>query len=910
MADSTAEEEQSRERSKSLASMSASRWRDKIKEKANKFSKPKTSPQQNDSNVSDFLRPSSSSTTEARPSTLGLTIPSTDKLDPGGYAPVPAVSFRQKPKPKDLHVTFSTKEPDVIGEGGDESEIPSKDVVGSWKGPRPSPRSSSELPGGKVTDLPTALSSPNSTGPTNLLAPPGGDGHEATFRQSFLHRAPTRRPVGGWEQRRQSMNIEEGLVQAHKNGSIDGHQIGKLDAPVLGPTPVAAESKPLPEDQNAPLVETPESIKAPSLHDSRSRQTSDTSFVAFNPSMPKTAPSVSRGPHHTIPSPKMFQNQDDQRQQIPAPENMRLPVDSRARSLRKEPSPHRSRSATTATTVANQGGLAPSLPPQDQEGSVTGQAESEDFYSRMQHLRGVFRLAADKSIDIENKALEHWLRVSAWWFLQGKTVLERNAKSLRPDAPSPDLRSPQQNSQQCYVDLAKAWWAMEDIIPDLVGPHSAASIRNILDTFDGLDYPHLLGVYQMIQSNMNGFALFMKRNNLVPPPALLIQGADPCIWLDYPTVPRGILALTAGLDPRTLTKRTKRPFFPILFGDTDRFFSYGRVFGEAEIVSEEGEAEDQQLRCIISIIREKSSSQPELTIVSQDGQVNLHVQSDPKVGPTWRDVEWKVKAHSIRIHLSRDFQVALRLWDDDFRILWGINDYIRRVDSDWKPQENEELLFDDVISVFHYAGPPKSSGNFPSTPVRNCAVRLFERSVVKVEGNTPRKIFDGMRLVVVTPPHIKTLSSISRIFAKGAPTLYSNLRGEGDAAALMFAIRDGSEKTSLILTFKDPSQRTDLHTLIAAVVTRPDETPSADIPLETLSIHDSTATPTQPAQMHPLASNIAWRSVKVINRGPLDSAAQRIYNERLRICSTCTLGTVVDLANLSEFLQAALQAFS
>ena len=151
-----------------------------------------------------------------------------------------------------------------------------------------------------------------------------------------------------------------------------------------------------------------------------------------------------------------------------------------------------------------------------------------------------------------------------------------------------------------------------------------------------------------------------------------------------------------------------------------------------------------------------------------------------------------------------------------------------------KPQEHKEIVFDDIINTFDYAGPPKSSENSPLTPVQNCSMRLFERTVTKVDVNIQRKIFDELRLIVVTPPEIKTLSSISRIFEKGVPTLCSNLRAETDTLAPIFAIRDESEKTSLKLTFKSVKKRADLHTLMVAVSTRPDEQSSSAIPLENM----------------------------------------------------------------------------
>ena len=898
MADSTAEEDQSRERSRSLASLSTSRWREKLKEKASKFSKGsgKSASDEQHHNVSDFLRPSASSAADSRPSNLGLTIPSLDKSDLDGQPSVPTISFRKKRKPKGLHVSFSSKEPDIIGEGGDESETPSKDVIGSWKGPQSSPRSSTEIQGDKKPNLPASLASPTMLAPPQPRSPPAPTvGRDASTRQSFLQRAPTRRPIGGWEQRRQSMNIEEGLVQAHKNEDMEGRHISKIDAPVLDPVPLTTQPLSTTEQLSPRYPAGAVTLSAPPSQDIKPRQPSDASFIAYNPSMAKVAPPVSRSPQ-SLPVTNQDQSRlEPQRTTAAAGVQQQTSAPRVGLGPRKEPSPSRSRSATTAAAHPNHNGTNQDLPLYDHDGNMVGQAESEDFYSRMQHLRGVFRLAAEKSVDIENKALEHWLRVSAWWFLRGKSTLEKNARAMRQEKTSSE-----QQSQQCYVDLAKAWWAMEDVIPDHVGPHSAASIRNTLDTFDGLDYPHLLGVHQMLQANMNSFAIFMKKNNTLPPPALLIQGADPCIWIESPKLPPGILSLTAGLDPRTLTKRTKRAFFPIFLGDTDRYFSYGRVFGEAEIVSEEGEAEDQQFPCIISIIREKTSSQADLTIVSQDGQINLHIQSDPKYGPTWKDVEWKVKSHSIRIRLSRDFQVALRLWEEDFRILWGINDYIRRVEADWRPLENEELLFDDVVGTFHYSGPSQSSGNFPSVPVKNCPVRLFERRLFRIEGQAQRKIFDGLRLVVVTAPNTKTLSSISRTFGKAAPVLYSYLRGEGDAPALLLAIREGNEKTSLILTFRNTAQRAELHSLVSAVTTRPDENQSFEIPLEKMWVQELHTTSADSPQTSSFATTATWKSVKVIDRGPLDSSTPRTFSDRLRICSTCNMGSVVDLANLGN----------
>ena len=136
----------SRERSRSLASSvsSASRWRDKLREKAGKLAKGSGRPtnEEQANAVSDFLHSGAESSSSAKPASLGLQIPTDDKLDPAAYAPTPKFSFRKRTKAKKFSVTFSEKEPDIIGEGGDICETPAKNVIGSWKGRQASPRSS------------------------------------------------------------------------------------------------------------------------------------------------------------------------------------------------------------------------------------------------------------------------------------------------------------------------------------------------------------------------------------------------------------------------------------------------------------------------------------------------------------------------------------------------------------------------------------------------------------------------------------------------------------------------------------------------------------------------------------------------------------------------------------------------
>ena len=533
-----------------------------------------------------------------------------------------------------------------------------------------------------------------------------------------------------------------------------------------------------------------------------------------------------------------------------------------------------------------------------------GQDASDEFYNRVQHLRGVFRLAAEKTRDIERKTVAHWVRVSAWWFLRGKKSLENGFRSTgnTQNSHGGNFGEFLSKSLQSYVDLAKSWWIVEEVLPNLMKGLDPKDRPETIDPFDGLYLTQITGILESLTTNMQAFAVFMVQRDVLPPPALLVQGADPQIWLEYPSLPIGVYALVARLDPRTLTRsipRSHEPFFPILLTDTDRHFSYGRVFGNVEIVSEEGVSDDVMLPCIISIIREKTRSEVELTITSQDGQINMHIQSDRKIGPTWDDVQWKVKTHSLRVNLTRDLQLVLRLWEQDFKTLWGINDYIMKVARVWEPHAHEDLVFDESVGAFHYMGQPGTS-TFPPNPIKGCNIRLFEAYSLNSESAGKRKIYAGHRLVAMTPPSTKTLSSVSQVFGNGIPTMYSNLRGDDNAPALLLTAREGGKKIPMVVTFRDMATRARLHSLLTGEFIARDEFTEDEIPLDDMLIRTLTH---ETSENLILASGIKWQHLRVINQGETLEDAAVVLSQRLRVCMTCTHGIITDRINIGQCVQ-------
>jgi hypothetical protein len=529
----------------------------------------------------------------------------------------------------------------------------------------------------------------------------------------------------------------------------------------------------------------------------------------------------------------------------------------------------------------------------------------EEFYMRMQHLQNVFRLAADASQHTAPRSLGLWVRTCAWWFVKGRAMLERRVRETQKGVADSIHEADSDHSieaTQPYVDLAKAWWITREIIPDYVHLERNENSNQLSDKVDAIDFSHLIQTFNAIEASMQALATSMTQNDVMPPSSILTQGMDTRIWVEYPSLPHGILCLVGGLNQTTLAKRIlpgQQPFFSILVSDTQRHFNYGRLFVEAEIAME-GEPHDVQMPCVVTILREKTSSNVEITIVSQDGQINLHVQSDKRRGPTWADVEWRSRSQSICVHLTPELGLVLRFLAQEIKTLWGIFDYNRRMMKDWQPQENENVVLEEVIPIFHYSspigGPPES---FPSKPVKDCRLRLLETSHLKVEGTGERTLYGGQRLVILTPPGLKTLSGISHALDPGLPVLFNYLRGDGNAPALMLHIRKEGKTASMIFTFAQTESRAKLHLLLSGGFINSGESASEDIALPDLLISRLTTEEAPEPAGTVVISNIEWKSLNVISS---TSAAKAPCPIPLRICITCNFGVVVDRLNGGAFL--------
>ena len=795
--------------------------------------------------------------------------------------------------PPGSHVSFSTAAPVIIGEGGDEAELPARDVVRYWaqtqRDDAPRSRSTSAAPRKKEEREGTAL----------------------------VNRVPL-----------DSQFTSQRLPFPRNPDASSRNPVPTLDSEGLGRR--ACGSAALRENQGSHQT-LDEELRShgqfyPLVHSGSSSPRRPGTATSTNSSVQtwgssSSTPVGSRAMQGMVSQPYTFAS--GSKPNLPKP----LYAMSKADRIDTPPSAQRSNQAKilpypvhdtpdqpendyAAMIVPYPVGLPdcsssndPSrlFDPPNRMNSMSSDDDDLDIrYVCMQRLHGVFQTAAKPPDGQAEKTLEDWLRAGMWWFLKGRKGVESSsrARSQQRQA-SPTRAEFSTKALQSHVDVAKAWWIAYEAIPNhLNRVQHPGIIQSSVENSDSLEDSLVEQAYKPFQSSIRALATYMDEKGHIPPSSRLVHGLDTSIWLIYPPLPPRIFVLTAGVDPKTLVRRTipgQEPFFGILLGDTTKHFSYDRIFVEAEVIDENEEPDDNQLLCILSVLRPRTDSRIQLTIVSQDGQINLHIQSDKKQGLTWDSLEWKVKTHSIRIRLAQGLELVVRLWEEDYKKLCAIYDQQQSVERAWYAQNNEITVFDAVVDTFHNMPPSGTSSTFPSKPLNFCNIRVFERSRILAKGSTQRTVFDGHRLIIVTPPGVKTSNSTSAIFMRGFPILFSYRRKEDGAPALFLSVGDHGTQSAMVLTFRETQQRAVLHSILNGTLVRPNETISDEIPLQSFQVSRVTdeLVSSAPEDLT-IAPCVVWQHIKIISQYSASEQHEASTSFPLRICISCDLGTICD----------------
>ncbi|THD00084.1 hypothetical protein EYZ11_000409 [Aspergillus tanneri] len=889
-------------------------WRDKL------FSKDRQNKGSTDQQIEAFLAPARSKSVSygaAPPAAVsrGLPMPRLDvsqrwptSQEPSNISPISHPASATDPRPpvdffkpqktrarKGLRVKFSDKLPELIGEGGDEAEAPTMEI---------SLYRNRRHESGDSTDVPHLLSELH-------VESSFGDGHRPIARQKTRHRkdpgdgerqADWKPPLiqntqnsdllmtlnmGGKGSRlsfraspesnsfaqrvRAKMQAEEGrALQHHYNEppSPENEETGRQRAPDIAPdSPSSSYGTP-------PLSETDEPpsyhLRSPSNYTPASLPSGLTPGIQ-NPSPTKPLPD---------PTVQFVDKPNHAKQSHDVPRNPQVPKIS----LR---------------SVAHQIG-------------DTSFTELKEYVAQYGNQ---IRQSAENVKPLMETSLPEWMRAAVWWFLRGKKRLEAYARSSRPSSSSgrPSRRTSPDDAKQAVVDLGKALWILDNIVPEhpeltRYGAMGIDALLAVASTTGDRQLADLLSLHQMLLNHLRSLAMSIKRNNIISTVGSEEESAtrgDTSVWLRYPFFAPDVSAVLSGATTRSMlidrSGKSQDLVHIMPLGDTNRYFSYGTMFVEVYVSSSEDDSQQQfSIPCALSIIRDRGDWYVFAAITSQSELVNVMIQSDRKKGPTWDNVDWQVRSHSMRVKLPRGFELDVIFQDDDFKTLWNIVQYTLKTEASLQAEVGESMIFESTLKVFQYMDPgtPKA---FPAEPVERCRLRLFERSVTVTEGTGTRSVHQGHRITVLTSPKVKTLSSIRHIIGHKEPIVFGLLRGEDRAPALLIKIKEDGRTRSMVMTFQEDHERTTMHSILLGMLPGETEVKTPDILIRAYSIEQpADRFNGQPAKTH---LQFPAGSVSVIDQehALVDHGyGPTILSEHLRAFVATEWGSATDRLNLGK----------
>ena len=739
---------------------------------------------------------------------------------------------------KGLHVRFESKPPEVIGVGGDEAELPSRDVSGSFAGLLeigipPSKKLLYHNTSDQSSRAYGRSTHPYDEDPSQrllLTRRPAGVDDEVLVDES--HQAGSDREVAQSTFAR-VRNVSPRPRDERQRMNMDGQKGHAMDIPLLRCTESEASS--FGHSQSWQAVENgrdraarhlnvspPEVLSASFLAPSGAPKPLDVSYEASssrNAAVPatKALPKLpSTGQHDTGPV-----SQDASHSENDKPLSLR----TIAQNFRDE--------------------------------------SLDDFDSRVRRFNDLFQLNASTHTDIMAVPFERWITISAWWFLKGREALESAVRRKPSGMTSANAAIDGDPLKQAYVNLAKAWWVLKYVTPNLpeirrFGSASLSSMVVAIRSFSDQPLSELVGVQLNIRTNMCALTTSMKRNGMLPPDDLQMQGLDLQLFVKTPAFPSEMAALMVNNvlhSPLQSKKCVADPFFPILVGDTTRHFCFGQIFVDLCLDYRDDATSSVHIHCVVSILRERTDWAVKVAIASQDGQVNLVIQSDEHGGLHWHDVHWKIPLHTMQLRLAEDFGIRIKFSEKDFKTIWGICDYTQQIRKEYSGRRGEEVLCERELPTVQCFDSP----SFPAEPMKGCRVRLFE----KREENAQHKAHHGYRLMVITNPGTKTLSKANYELGKDMPLLFSTHHNRSGNTLLLRV----PSSLGVSLTFREASDVGLFRSILAGISVNEDDQCSASLQLHDYAINlvsnDQDAAYRNASRC---ISDLRWQKLRVVSR--------------------------------------------
>jgi hypothetical protein len=802
-----------------------------------------------------------------------------------------------KPK-KSLIVRFVDAYPEIIGIGGDECDVPTLEIS---KRKRPKPYTAATAPArpgdvGDGTQLrggapfePAPLRrtqtgyspSPDASGP-GMLAP----GRQTTGKYLDSQAAAQD------ERRRSFIEIQQAAMrEAEGRAFANAVRAASGDQSKHERTNSASfTSEPEPE---TPITTSPDSIQLqlqPSSSPSKAPPIPAKGSISKSPLPPIPQPPLDTQPapptqtHYTPPG--QLSNSPDRLKRTQKIENSPTSLYSVASSFQ-----HPFAASRQGSKISEYG-----VPVQSQQGVSTFQdvvmAASDDamhaFVTRTRHLFELFRLHAESVRPLISSTPHELARAALWWFLTGRSALE---VAIRDRPNTPDLeRKNDMAKQQAYADLAKGYWLLEEVMPDIT-----TSGRIQIDN-------ETENVRATLISSLRKLAVSMKRNGFLPPEeAFLPQTIDRSIWVEYPPLTQDIKALLCGSSssalssPQTISGMTILECFPV--GDSATVFCFGRFLVDVFLMEQGRESQRLHLPCFLSIVRPQTQPDILFVVASQNGAVQLRISGNKNVGPLWEDVRWHPETYNFDVRLPRGFMLGVQCTQQSYTTLRSMYEFSAKVHSSLYPRQDETCTFRSTLRSFQYFDNDPQARQFPKDPTPNCEVALFERVLREGAATGPRTYHRGFRIAVVTGPRTKTLSGVNQTYSPQAPIHFGFLRSEANDPALSLKFDNGRLKGNMVLSFSDEKERLRMHSLLIGTALDRSEQVFGESPVQGVWFSERFGDTLDKGLQ--VLSSLAWNKVRVINHDNDGDRPACVLADKLRVVYEFQDGTFTDRINVA-----------
>ena len=492
------------------------------------------------------------------------------------------------------------------------------------------------------------------------------------------------------------------------------------------------------------------------------------------------------------------------------------------------------------------------------------------------------------------------MRVATWWYLKGRGGLEIDVRNRPHSADNDHIASQAQTSlelKQAYVDLAKAWWIITEITPNhpeilRYGSASLTSMVAIIQKFGHRDLAESVQSHVNLVANLRALATSMKRNERLPPETLTIQGLDVIVLLSDPDFSEDILA---AFSSHSVNSQVNLLDFALPLGDPKGHFTFCRMFGTGSVSSGIHSRPGVPFSCAVSLFRSRDSLDLLAVISTQEDSMCLTISTEKSRENqlTWKEVNWSTTKSSMGISITHDVALSIQLSDQDFKSLWHIYDYTRKVQKDFHGRTGERLVFEVKTYDFQCLRSTRHASSFPPNAIRDCRLKLFAR--LKTFSDGTGRIHAGYRLMVRTPPSIKSLSSISQDYGDDIPTLFGFSRRE-DRPRLAVSMPGSS---AFVITFQTWEDLDFFYNTFTQRQPSSNEIRSASLPLNSLHIWTEDDASNKKTFHLP---TVKWQQLKVINIGASDNhnTSTTDHSQGLRVITQCDVGIMTDCLNLGK----------